>query len=78
MAWVTYGTEDHAAQAKEAFDGALAKGTPRLASLACRLLTPPGLLGQEIKLEYDYHLDNRATRGQPAAGTLLARLNPEE
>ena len=26
VAWVTYGNEDHAAHAKQAFDGALAKG----------------------------------------------------
>lgn len=26
IAWVTYGNEEHAAHAKEAFDGALAKG----------------------------------------------------
>ncbi|GAA5998741.1 uncharacterized protein JCM10292_007200 [Rhodotorula paludigena] len=28
VAWVTYGSEKHAAQAKEAFDGAMAKGEP--------------------------------------------------
>ncbi|ORY55558.1 hypothetical protein BCR35DRAFT_221547 [Leucosporidium creatinivorum] len=55
VAWVTFTSEDHAAQAKEAFDGALAKG-------------------QEIKVEFDYHLNRGSERGQLAPGSLIARL----
>ncbi|GAA6012884.1 hypothetical protein JCM10207_008365 [Rhodosporidiobolus poonsookiae] len=58
IAWVTYGSEEHAAQAKEAFNGAPAKGQP-------------------IEVDFDFRIDRSSERGTPAAGTLLARLNPD-
>ncbi|BGO89944.1 hypothetical protein NBRC10512_001928 [Rhodotorula toruloides] len=42
IAWVTYTNEKHAAQAKEAFNGALAKGEPLEIDFDYRVGPPPG------------------------------------
>lgn len=85
VAWVTYASEKHAAAAKEAFDGAIAKGeldppparvhdnrpAPVLNRFVlCSVLAP----GEPIKVDFDYRIDRPLERGTPAAGSLLARV----